>query len=630
MTQPGSLQHPAADNCQPPDLLNHPTFAQLAIVSIDSITALALIPTYVETEPHAHHDRRNQPSTSSLPACRRLPPSCPDYLLTTSVHHPCESSQGLWVMSKKKRFKSGVPALVYAEPSEMDEPWLLGSLSINQSSTGNQISLLVTTSISLPGSDKKQNFVLGYDADNLVPGTTALATDAGSCNTAWRNKISREGVPRMHTLSLTLKSACSIWYMRQALPTTCRQLVEIAKAIKVHLIIDFSWLQQSYHSCIRRLVSNSTGLCGSPVGATLAQFERGDWTIFQPLGATNEPPNELPAYVETSTKRSRRTISPSRSSLPSKRAILEWEAFDFPPQSPTEVATSPSRGTTSPPSKRIVLESEAFRFPPQSPTEVATSPSCDTTIDESSLRSVLVEPSFGSSAFSDRQHAAISGAVAQQIPHAFGASRRRFFPHPGISPLVSDASERGSTPSSPTRFPQFLSNKHLQDVLDRLDDHACLRLERADHEFRDHLDDAKEEAQWNIIVAKDEGIESLNDTRDAVLREVKDELVTQTDDFKEYLDTIGRDIISKADEKAAAIISKADEKMRDAATMMSTVEKMAKAATASLWDAATKASADRDANSRRPFHGWFLAIQGSTLRRDFVILENVQQQQGLN
>ena len=213
--------------------------------------------------------------------------------------------------------------------------------------------------------------------------------------------------------------------------------------------------------------------------------------------------------------------------------------------------------------------------------------------------------------------------MAQQIPHAFEASPRRFFPRPGISPSVSDASERGSTSSSPTRFPQSPSSKHIQDVLDRLDDHANHRLEGADHELRDYLDDVKEEAEWNMIVAKDEGIESLNDTRDAVLREVEDELVTQTDDFKEYLDTIARDIIAKADEKAAAIMSKADEKAaammskadekaaammskadeqtRDAAIMMSRVEKMAKAATASLWDAATKASGDRDAISRQPF-----------------------------
>ncbi|KAI0604690.1 Herpes-BLLF1 domain-containing protein [Pyrenophora tritici-repentis] len=532
-------------------------------------------------------------------------------------------------MPKKKRPKRGVPVLVYAEPSEIDKPWLLGSLTINQSSTDNQISLLVATSVSLPGSDQKHNFVLGYDADNLVSGTTALATNAGSCNTAWLEKIARDGVPRMHTLSLTLKSACSIWYMRQALPTTCRQLVEIAKAHKVHLIIDFSWLQEKYHSCIRRLVSNSTGLYGSPVSATLAKFERGDWTIFQPLGATNEPLNELPAYVKTSTKRPRPTIktsssppskrpilgwkasgfppqsptkvatSPSRSitsppskhdileseafgfppqsptevatspscgitSPPSKHDILESEAFGFPPQSPTEVATSPSRGITSPPSKHDILESEAFGFPPQSPAEVATSPSCDTTIDEST-------------AFSDRQFA------------AFAASPRRFFPHPGISPLVSDASECSSTSSSQTRFPQSLLNKHIQDVLDHL-----------------------EEAQSNFTVAKDESIGALDDIRDALLREVKDELATQTVDFEEYLDTIVGDIIGKADEKAAAIISKADEKaaammskadekMRDAAAMMSTVERMAKAATASLWDVATKASGDRDANSRRPF-----------------------------
>ena len=210
-------------------------------------------------------------------------------------------------MSKKKPSKSGVPALAYAEPSEMDQPWLLASLSINQSSTSKQMSLLLTISISLPGSDKKQNFVLGYDADNLVPDTTALVTNAGSCNAAWLKKIARDGVPRMHTLSLTLRSACPIWYVRQALPTTCPQLIEIAKAIKVHLIIDFSWLQQTYVSCIRRLASNPTGLSGFPIGATLAQLERGDWTIFQPPETANGPLDELPAYAKTSTKRSRRS-----------------------------------------------------------------------------------------------------------------------------------------------------------------------------------------------------------------------------------------------------------------------------------------------------------------------------------
>jgi hypothetical protein len=208
-------------------------------------------------------------------------------------------------MSKKKRSKSGVPALVYAEPSEIDEPWLLGSLLIKQSSTRNQISLFVTTSISLPGFDEEQNFVLEYAADNLVSDTTTLATNAGSCDAAWLAKIARDGVPRMHTLSLTLKSTCWLWYMPQALAvsysTDCPQLIDIAKADKVHVIIDFSWLQQTYQSWIRRLASDSTDLSGFPFGATLErQFKRGDWTIFQPPQAIDDPP----AYVETSNKRS--------------------------------------------------------------------------------------------------------------------------------------------------------------------------------------------------------------------------------------------------------------------------------------------------------------------------------------
>jgi hypothetical protein len=104
------------------------------------------------------------------------------------------------------------------------------------------------------------------------------------------------------------------------------------------------------------------------------------------------------------------------SSLLTKRAILEWEALriahDNPPASLTEVATSPSRDTTSLISKRALLESEALNLPPTLQTKVATPPSRDTTIDESSPISVLVELSFETSPFSDKNYAAFSGAVA--------------------------------------------------------------------------------------------------------------------------------------------------------------------------------------------------------------------------
>jgi hypothetical protein len=323
-------------------------------------------------------------------------------------------------------------------------------------------------------------------------------------------------------------------------------------------------------------------------------------------------------------------ISPGSSSPPTKRAILEWEAFriahGIPPASPTEVATSPSYDTTSPNSKRALLEPEALNFPPTSSTKVATSPSCDITIDESSPRSVLVELSFGTSPFADKHYAAISGAVAQQIAHTSYASARRLFPRPGISPSTSGTSERGSTSPPPTRLPLSLSSaanvshmlprleKHLQDFCDRLENDTDLRRERADHEFRDHLDDAREEAELNIRVAKDEGIESLNDACDTVLREFENELLSQIADFSDHLDTIKREVIAKVDDDgeiviskavekakhAVAMMSEADEKMKDAAVMMSKAEKKAKEA-ASLFDAATNLSGNRLASSRRSF-----------------------------
>jgi hypothetical protein len=95
-------------------------------------------------------------------------------------------------------------SLVYVEASEIDELWLLGSLLIKQSYTCNQISLFIITSVSLPSFNEEQNFVLKYAADDLVPDTTTLAINPGSCDAAWLAKIARYGVPKMHTLSLTL------------------------------------------------------------------------------------------------------------------------------------------------------------------------------------------------------------------------------------------------------------------------------------------------------------------------------------------------------------------------------------------------------------------------------------------
>jgi hypothetical protein len=156
--------------------------------------------------------------------------------------------------------------------------------------------------------------------------------------------------------------------------------------------------------------------------------------------------------------------------------------------------------------------------------------------------------------------------------------------------------------------------KHLEDCCDRLENDADFRRERADHEFRDHLDDAREEAELNIRVAKDEGIESLNDTCDTLLREFENELLSQITDFSDHLDTIKREVIAKVDEDgeivmskaiekakhAVAMMSDANEKMKDAAVMMSKAEKKAKEA-ASLFDAATNSSGNRLASSRRSF-----------------------------
>ena len=211
-------------------------------------------------------------------------------------------------MSTRRTFKNAVPAIAYADDSITHEPWLLGSLSFRHSSTQNQISLLFSTYVPVPDSDEEENFVVVYDADNLVSSTTTLVPFTGACDSTRLEKIVRDGVPRIHTLSLTLKRACTVWCVHRearghvARRTPCQQLVEIVKANKVHVILDLSWLQKNYLACIRRLADDATNLTGFPLVQTLGRrFERADWTCFQPLDS-----EEPPAYLEASNKRSRR------------------------------------------------------------------------------------------------------------------------------------------------------------------------------------------------------------------------------------------------------------------------------------------------------------------------------------
>ncbi|PSN60868.1 hypothetical protein BS50DRAFT_681413 [Corynespora cassiicola Philippines] len=464
-------------------------------------------------------------------------------------------------MSTKKTFKNAVPVLAYADASAIDEPWLLGSLSFRHSATQNEISLLFATYLSVPGSDEEQNFVLVYDADNLVSGTTTLAPSADACDPAWLEKIVRDGVPRIRILSLTLRYACSVWCGRGEArgpviprPTPCRQLVEIAKASKVHMILDLSWLQKNYLTCLRRLTDDAKGLAGFPLLETLGRrFERADWTHFQPLDS-----DEPPAYPEASNKRSRRAISLTLSSPPSKRAMLDTAALPFAAGTPTEVATSPSCHASNESSQAI---DEA------------------TTIDVLSNKSFLAEPSFEASPqpqFSSEQYVAISHVISQQLPHAFEAFVTRLFAHPDISPSIpttsttsttSNASERNSGSPPPVRSPLDPLGKalvshmlphmksYLQAVVDRTHDAGWLRREWADEEFYTNLHEVKDEAAMNIKIVKEEGVQELECARDKCVRDAEADLVNTASDFEDQLMGIYWDIVAKADVKMEEILN---------------------------------------------------------------------------
>jgi hypothetical protein len=134
---------------------------------------------------------------------------------------------------------------------------------------------------------------------------------------------------------------------------------------------------------------------------------------------------------------------------------------------------------------------------------------------------------------------------------------------------------------------------YLEAVCDRLENHACVRRERADAQFHDRLDEFAQEAKWSVEVVKEEGIEALGEARGAALHECEDELVTLAAAFEERLDKISSDVLRKAEDKA----------IKAEALLSAITLKLEAKAAALLLDVAAKARRDETAcrSRRRPF-----------------------------
>ena len=162
----------------------------------------------------------------------------------------------------------------------------------------NQITLALHVAATLRGAEEEQAFIVQYDGDNLQ----SAAVDLEPLNTRSdvRDKIARHADPDIKTLTLILRRPAPIWCPRdQAIApqanvesvTTFNEVVNLAKATTVSLVIDFKWLAPDEQSVIRHIVKGKRILAGFPsIPKYYTRYwARKDWTDFAPAVAPELP-----------------------------------------------------------------------------------------------------------------------------------------------------------------------------------------------------------------------------------------------------------------------------------------------------------------------------------------------------
>lgn len=214
--------------------------------------------------------------------------------------------------------KGGVVALAYPASDPASLVTLALYLRCNESHTQARLSL--QSSLLLNGSDDVQIFHLQYNADNLIPGTISFKPTITDISQARLATLARHGSPQIHTLSLTLKECCPVWCSssgpftpRSGCGASFRQLINLAKATKLHILFDHRWLSHDKKAILQQLVEHPNRLSNLPLDRHLLQTLRrvhGEDLNIQGIDADAEADattedEEPPPYVETSSKRPR-------------------------------------------------------------------------------------------------------------------------------------------------------------------------------------------------------------------------------------------------------------------------------------------------------------------------------------
>jgi len=406
--------------------------------------------------------------------------------------------------------KGGIPALVYSTNNAAS--LLSCSLAIRLSEACMQATISLQLTVPLAGFDLEQRFTLFYDADNWVPGATALGPATLALPQARINEISRPGNPKLRTLSLVVKKPCPILcpppesiVPKQGLESRFRELVDLAKAIEVYVLFDYNWVHRDNYAILNRLISHSEAFTGFHSGQH-AQAWLPNWTIFSPAEeTTSEAP---PSYTEASNKRSRQgEFSPTRTfpKLVTKSHHVAAATTTPEPRSP----------------KRILLSPPPFLAP--SPTEKATSTSSPTS-------KLPTSPLGAAPDFQEAVQNAVEALLPGMLQAALTELLPRFFTTP--SPTPSPTQSRTTKPRTPSFALRALINRritthtasHIQRLQTDALDHAAYLRSAADVDFHEELDAHK----LDVAIVKDDGVAELEravDERLEMLREGAREIV---------------------------------------------------------------------------------------------------------
>lgn len=211
-----------------------------------------------------------------------------------------------------------------------------------------QVTIALRTSLVLYGYTGEQTFIAQIDADNLLPGSTAVDSATIHLRDEQRSILARNADPKITTLSLNLTRPCPLWCPRADIlvpvpePSAIasfNELVALAKATTVHIVFDYKWLHKDAQTAFRRLAKGKERLHSYPLEKFYAKpLKRRDWTIFTPPDDISTPP---PGPAEPSNKRPRQTSISTSLSPPSKRKVLGKAQPPSHAASPTECASSP-------------------------------------------------------------------------------------------------------------------------------------------------------------------------------------------------------------------------------------------------------------------------------------------------